>query len=162
MKKENESQLESIMQKFEQKLAKSKDVHEQRQSEEDAFYVEFRRVRANVIRPAMEDVGNQLKARGHNFEISELDDERRKRDAKITMSITLGGVPSSAYTPENTVLVSFAHTGHTSVSIQASTPSQHRSGFAGPRGNYAASEITTDLVEKKILEVLEEVFSPRR
>ena len=162
MKKENESQLESIMQKFEEKLVKSKDVHERRQSEEDAFYVEFRRVRTEVIRPAMEDVGNQLKARGHNFEILEIDDERRKRDAKITMRIMIGGVPSSAYTPENTVLVSFAHTGHTSVSIQASTPSQHSSGFAGPRGNYAVSEITTDLVEKTLLEVLEEVFGPRR
>ena len=161
MKKENESQLESIMQKFEEKLAKSKDVHERRQSEEDAFYVEFRRVRTEVIRPAMEDVGNQLKARGHNFEILEIDDERRKRDAKITMRIMIGGVPSSAYTPENTVLVSFAHTGHTSVSIQASTSSQHRSGFAGPRGNYAVSEITTDSVEKTILEVLEDVFRPR-
>jgi len=108
----------------------------------------------------MEDIGNQLKARGHNFEISEVGDERSKRDAKITMSITIGGVPSSVYTPENTVLVSFSHTGHTTISIHASTPFQHRSGFAGPRGNYAISEITTDLVEKKILEVLEEVFSP--
>ena len=76
------------------------------------------------------------------------------------MSITIGGVPSSAYAPENTVSVSFYHTGHTTISIHASTPMQSRRGFAGLRGNYAVSEITTDVVEKKILEVLEEVFSP--
>jgi hypothetical protein len=43
--------------------------------------------------------------------------------------------------------------------IQASTPSQNKSEFAGSRGNFALAEITTDLVEKKILEVIEEVFS---
>ena len=160
MKKEDESHLESILKKFEQKLAKSKDAKEQRQSEEDVFYMEFKRIRTQVVRPAMEDIANQLKARGHNSDISEVGDERSKRDAKITMSITIGGVPSSAYAPENTVSVSFSHTGHTTISFHASTPMQSRRGFAGLRGNYAASEMTTDVVEKKILEVLEEVFSP--
>jgi hypothetical protein len=160
MKKEDESRLESILKTFEQKLAKSKDVKEQRQSEEDVFYMEFKRIRTQVVRPAMEDIANQLKARGHNSEISEVGDERSKRDAKITMSITIGGVPSSAYAPENTVSISFSHTGHTTISFHASTPMQNRRGFTGLRGNFAASEITTDVVEKKILEVLEEVFSP--
>ena len=160
MKKEDESRLESILKTFEQKLAKSKDAKDQRQSEEDVFYMEFKRIRTQVIRPAMEDIGNQLKARGHNSDISEVGDERSKRDAKITMSITMGGVPSSAYAPENTVSVSFSHTGHTTISFHASTPMQNKRGFTGLRGNFAASEITTDMVEKKILEVLEEVFSP--
>jgi len=160
MKKEDESHLESILKTFEQKLAKSKDAKEQRQSEEDVFYMEFKRIRTQVIRPAMEDIGNQLTARGHTSEISEVGDERSKRDAKITMSIMIGGVPSSACVPENTVSVSFSHTGHMTISIHASTPMQNRRGFEGQRGNYAGSEITTDLVEKKILAVLEEVFSP--
>ena len=160
MKKEHESHLESIMKNFEQKLANSKDAQERRQTEEVAFNKEFKRVRTEVIRPAMKEMGTQLNARGHNSEISEVGDERSKRDAKITMSITIGGVPSSAYAPENTVSVSFSHTGHTTISIHASTPMQNRRGFAGLRGHYAVSEITTDVVEKKILEVLEEVFSP--
>jgi len=90
MKKEDESRLESILKTFEQKLAKSKDVKDQRRSEEDVFYMEFKRIRTQVVRPAMEDIANQLKARGHNSDISEVGDERSKRDAKITMSITIG------------------------------------------------------------------------
>ena len=160
MKEENDSQLQSILQKFEQKLAKSRDAKDRQQSADDAFYLEFKRVRTAVIRPAMEDSANQLKAKGHSVEVAEVGDERSKRDAKITLRVAIGGVPSSAYIPENTALVSFCHTGHATVSIQASTPSQHKSEFAGSRGNYALAEITTDLVEKKILEVLEEVFSP--
>src|SRR3989442_266394 len=107
MKEENEAHLKSIMETFEQKLAKSKDAKDRQESEDDAFSMEFKRVRTKVIRPAMEDIGNQLKARGHTVEISEVGDERSKRDAKMTMRVTIGGIPSSAYTTENTVLVSF-------------------------------------------------------
>jgi hypothetical protein len=160
MKEEDKSHLESIMKQFEEKLAKSKDEKERRQSEEDASFIEFKRVRTEVIRPAMEDIGNELKARGHNSEISEVGDERSKREAKITMRITIGGVPTSTYAPENTVSVSFSPMGHTTISIHAAIP-KSRSEFTAQRGSYAASEITTDLVQKKILEVLEEVFKPR-
>lgn len=159
MKEENDSQLQSIMQKFDEKLAKSRDAKDRQQSEADAFYLEFRRVRTEVIRPAMDDISNQLKAKGHTVEITEVGDERSKRDSKITLRVAIGGVPSSAYIPENTAVVSFCHAGHTSVSVQASTPSQHKSEFSGSRGIYALAEITTDLVERKILEVIEEVFS---
>src|SRR5438093_1326931 len=143
MKEENESRLKSLMEKFEQKLAKSKDAKDRQQSEEDTFYLEFKRVRTEVIRPAMEDIGTQLKTRGHTVEISEVGDERSKRDAKMTMRVTIGGIPSSAYTTENTVLVSFTHTGHTTVTIQASTPAQHRSAFAGLRGTHPLAQLTT-------------------
>ena len=159
MKEENESQLQTLMQNFEQRLAKSRDAKDRQLSEAEAFYLEFKRVRAEVIRPAMDDIGAQLKAKGHTVEIGEVGDERSKRDAKITLRVAIGGVPTSAYIPENSASVSFCHTGNTTVSIQASTPSQHKSEFAGQRGNFALAEITTDLVEKKILEVIEEVFS---
>lgn len=159
MKVENEFQLQSILQKFEEKLAKSRDAKDRQQSEVDAFHLEFKRVRAEVIRPAMDDIGSQLKAKGHTVEIAEVGDERNKRDAKITLRVAIGGMPISAYVPENTALVSFGHAGHMSVSIQASTPSQHKSDFSGSRGIHPLAEITTDLVERKILEVIEEVFA---
>lgn len=161
MNAEEKSHLDAIMRSFEQKLAKSNDARIQRQSEEDAGYAEFKRVQKDVIRPAMEDMANELKARGHESQISEVGDERSKRDVRITMTITIAGVPSAISSPEHTVSVSFSRTGSTTVSIQATTPIKSRSGLAGQRGNYAASEITTGMVQKKIIEVLEEVFSPR-
>lgn len=160
MKAANESQLQTLMQNFEDKLAKSRDAKDRQQSEAEAFYQEFKRVRTEVIRPSMDDIGAQLKAKGHTVDIAEVGDERSKRDAKITLRVAIGGVPSSAYVAENSASVSFCHAGHTTVSIQASTPSQNKSEFAGSRGNYALAEITTELVEAKVLEVLEEMFCP--
>src|SRR5688500_20062636 len=99
------------MSSFEQKLAKSKDARTQRQSEEDAGYAEFKRVQADIIRPAMEDMANEVKARGHESQISEVGDERSKRDVRITMTITIGEVAAAAVSPDNTVSVSFSRTG---------------------------------------------------
>ena len=161
MNAEDKSHLDAIMSSFEQKLAKSEDARMQRQSEEDAGYAEFKRVQTDVIRPAMEDMANELKARGHESQISEVGDERSKRDVRITMAITIAGVPAAASSPENTASVSFSRMGATTVSIQATTSIKSRSLLAGQRGNYGASEITTGMVQKKILEVLEEVFSSR-
>lgn len=161
MNAEDKARLDAIMSSFEQKLAKSKDAKSQRQSEEDAGYAEFKRAQTEVIRPAMEDMANELKARGHDSQISEVGDERSQRDVRITMTLTIGGVPDTTFSPENTVSVSFSRTGSTTVTIQATTPIKNRSGLDGQRGNYAASDITTDMVQKKILEVLQEVFTPR-
>jgi hypothetical protein len=159
MRKEDALHLESILKGFEQRVADSKDARDLQQSKEDAFYIEFDRIRTQIIRPAMEDIETYLKGRGHGCEISEVGDEKRKRDAKITMSITVG-TPTSAYATENVVSISFARAGHSSISIHAVTSVKTRRTFTGPRGNYAASEITTDLVQKTILEVLKEIFNP--
>ncbi|MDQ6735575.1 MAG: hypothetical protein M3Z35_15895, partial [Nitrospirota bacterium] len=91
MNAEDKARLDAIMSSFEQKLAKSKDAKSQRQSEEDAGYAEFKRVQTVVIRPAMEDMANELKARGHDSQISEVGDERSQRDVRITMTLTIGG-----------------------------------------------------------------------
>lgn len=160
MNAEDKARLDAIMSSFEQKLAKSKDARTQRQSEEDAGHAEFKRVQTEVIRPAMEDMAKELKARGHDSHITEVGDERSQRDVRITMTFTIGETPVTAFSPENTVSVSFCRTGSTAVSIQAMTSIKNRIGLVGPRGNYGASDITSELVQKKILEVMQEVFIP--
>jgi hypothetical protein len=162
MNNENKAHLDTIMNSFKERLAKSKDAQEQRQSKEDVGYAEFKRVLSKVIRPAMEDIGNELKAGGHDYEIAEVGDERSQRDARITLTVSISGVPTSTYRSENTVSISFYRTGSTTVTIQAMTEiRKHKNGVAGLRGNYAASEITTELVQKEILKVIEAVFSAR-
>jgi hypothetical protein len=160
MNKEDKARLDTIMTSFKETLAKSKDAQEQRQSAEDVGYGEFNRVRSETIRPAMEEIGQELKAGGHAYQIIEVGDGRNQRDARITLAVTIIGIPMSADRRDNTVSVSFYRTGAATVTIQAETKIRKRTNnVAGQRGNYAASEITTDLVQKEILKVLEAVFS---
>jgi len=163
MNAEDKAHLDAIMKSFQQRLAKSKDAQEQRQTEEDVGYAEFKRVVSETIRPAMEDIGNELKAAGHHYEISEVRDGRSQRDARITLAVTIIGGPTSAHRRgDNTVSVSFYRTGATTVTMEAVTQiKKEKNDVTGPRGNYAPSEITTDLVQKEILKVLDAIFSAR-
>jgi len=53
-------------------------------------------------------------------------------------------------------------TGATTVTMEAVTQiKKEKNDVTGPRGNYAPSEITTDLVQKEILKVLDAIFSAR-
>jgi hypothetical protein len=161
MKTEDQANLESLLDAFDEKLARSKDQKDRRHAEEEAFFVEFQRLRTKVMRPALTDISAYLEARGHSCEIVEVGDERNKRDAKLTMRITIGGIPTSAYMTENTVSVSFMQSGQATISIQAEIPNKNRNKFAGLRGTYTPPEISADLIHKKLIEVLEEVFTPK-
>lgn len=135
MNTNDKARLDLIMNAFRERLAKSKDAQEQRQSEEDVGYKEFTRVRAETIRPAMEDIGQELKAGGHEYEIIEVGDGRSQRDARITLAVTIIGIPTSAYRRDNKVSVSFYRTGASTVTLQAETQiKQNMKGIAGQRG----------------------------
>jgi len=162
MNTSDKAHLDLIMTAFRERLAKSKEAQDQRQSEEDVGYGEFYRVRAETIRPAMEEIGQELKAGGHAYEIIDVGDGRSQRDARISLAVTIIGIPTSAHRRENKVSVSFYRTGPATVTIQAETQiKKNMNNVAGQRGNYDASEITTDLVQKEILKVLDEAFGAR-
>lgn len=166
MKKETKSQLDVLMDKYGQRLEEGKKRQEQIKTEEDAFLSEFERLRKEVIRPVMEDIGNQLKARDHDYLISEkeeaVDLEGRTQDAKITMNILPAGVDRSVYRPESTPSVSFIATRYKrKIWVHGSNMMPNRGGSAGSRGEFNAEEINSDVVEKEVFGVLKEIFNPK-
>jgi hypothetical protein len=131
--------------------------------EEDAFLKEFERLQKDTIRPVMEDIGNQLKTRGHEYWISEseesLNSEGRVLDARISMSIFPSGFDNAKYRAESFPSVSFmAAKYRRKVWIHGSTMMPGRGGHGGSIDEFNAEEITSSVVEEKILEVLKEIF----
>lgn len=166
MNKEAKSQLDGLMDKYEQRLAEAKTKQEQIKLEEGAFLSEFKRLREEVIRTTMEEVGIHLKARGHDYRISEaeesVDAEGRTQDAEITFSIFPTGIDRSLYRPENTPSISFTAPRYKKkISVHGSNMLPNRGGSAGPRGEFKAEEIDSALVEREVLGVLEEIFDPK-
>lgn len=163
MKKETKLQLDSLMEKYEQKLAEAQKRQEQSKSKEDAFLNEFKRLQKDVIRPVMEDIGNQLKARGHHYRIDteekSVDSGGRSRDPKISIYIFPTGTNPIGYSPDRTPSVSFIATGYKKkIWVYGSDMMPNSGGSSGSIGEFNAEEITNDLVEKKILEVFKRVF----
>ena len=165
MKKEVKSQLDVLMDKYGQRSAEAKKRQEQIKVEEDVFLTEFKRLRKKVIHSVMKDIGNRLKKRGHEYQISEqeesIDLEGRTRNAKITMSIFPKGLDQSAYQPENTPSISFIATrDKKKIWIYGSSRMPSGGGTAGSRGEFNAAEITSNAVEREVLGVLKEIFDP--
>jgi hypothetical protein len=163
MKEETKSQLDILMNKYKKKLTEPENKKEQQMSGEDIFLSEFRRLRKEVIRPAMEDIGNQLKSHGHDFEVLEeeesVDHEGRTQDANIIMRIFPAGNDKSIYRHEGTPGISFhAAKYKMKIWIHTSTVLPKRGGQAGSRGEFKPEEINTDLVEQKTLALLKEIF----
>lgn len=163
MRKETKSQIDAMMGKYEKRLGESKKVSEQTAREEETFLNEFKRLRKEVIRPVMEDIGNQLEARGHKFRISEREESiggyGRVENAEITMRILPAGPDWSTHRPESTPHISFTATKYKKkISIHGSSMMPHRGGSGGPRGDFNTEEITSDMIEKEVLDILKEIF----
>jgi hypothetical protein len=166
MNKETKSQLDTLIDKYEQRLVEAKTKQEQIKSEEEAFLSEFKRLREGVIRTTMEEIGAHLKVRGHDYRISEteesVEEEGRTQDAEITFSIFPAGIDRSFYKPENTPSISFTAPRYKKkISVHGSNMMPNRGGSAGPRGEFKAEEINSALVEREVLGVLEEIFDPK-
>ena len=167
MKEETKLTLDKLMDKYQQKLAAAKMNQEKIRSEEDVLQSAFKQLEKEVIRPVMEDFGKQLKARGHEYQITEeeesLDREGKLRDASITMHIFPAGINRSAFRQENTPSISFiASRNKKKVLVHASNILPNRGGSAGARGgDLMVEEVTSDLVEQEILGVLNDIFAPR-
>jgi len=166
MKKEVKSHLDALMDKYEQRLKEAKNKQEQIKSEEEAFLREFKRLREEVIRTSMEEIGNQLKTRGHDYRILEteesVDGEGKVINAEITMNIFPSGIDRSLYTPQNTPSITFTAPRYKKrICVEGSNIMPKREGAAGPRSEFKAEETNSALVEREVLGVLEEIFDPK-
>jgi len=168
MKKRVTLQLDALMGKYKQELAETKTRQAQTKTEEDIFLNEFKLLRREIIRPVMEDIGNELRTRGHEYGISEAEElvhpKSGTQHANITMKIIPAGFDWSAYTSfQQTPSISFFALKHDKkICVWGSNmmPGRGRIGSAGPRGEFSVKEITNDVIEQEVLRVLEEIFNP--
>ena len=163
MKDNNKSKLSQILGAFEANRAAAKKETDRLKTEHELFLEAFAEKARSVIRPAMEDVAEQLRAGGHGAAIVEQletrDDQGHAHNAGITLSMfPLGekpGYPNEHDCPHVAVMAN-AHSN--SVYVHESTMMHGRGGHAGGAGEYLLEQISTDLVEQHILKVLSEAM----
>jgi hypothetical protein len=136
-----------------------KKERERQKMEQEAFLAEFNRLKHDVIWPVIVDIGNELTKYGHDFHVSE---EKEYTDAVASYhpsSITFNLYPlvtgKTFKRPESTPYVSFVADRYAQkVLIMVSTMMPGQGGVIGQHGSYDIEKITTDFVEKEIIEVL--------
>jgi len=132
------------------------DAHEKRRTEQanqtaevvrqgGMFLSEFKLLRKDVIRLAMEEIGSELKVQGQECKISEADDP-----PNITMSVFPGGRAStlSFFAASNREKV-ISHTDNLPGSQQLDSH------------EFSLNEITRDVIEREVVRFLKCVFDSK-
>jgi len=162
MKDKVKNELNSLINGYEKRKAKQVKKFEAQKREEDKFLQEFYLIRKKIIKPAMIEIGELLKSRGRNYQIDEQDEEFdrevKTKDARINIYFLIleKGYESQLF--EYPFVSFIADKRKKKIVTQENTTRPNRGGHSGDTGSYSLSQITTDLVHQKIMNVLKELF----
>lgn len=125
---------------------------QQRESNEDSFSGEFAKLKVSVIRPAFASVGNMLKERGHEFNISE------DLGGKISIHIVPAGVNKSIHPYDWFPTLSyFPAPFRKTIGVQGRNMRRNSEASSGSRGDYTPAQINSELVESELLKFIGEI-----
>ncbi len=162
MKDEDKNELNSLINVYEKRKVKQVKKFEAQKRKEDKFLQEFYLIRKNIIKSAMIEIGELLKSRGRNYQIDEqneiIDHEVKTKDARINIYFLIPEKGHESQLFEYPFISFIADRRKKKVVTQENTTSPNRRGHPGGTGSYSLSQITTDLVHQKIMNVLKALF----
>jgi len=161
MKDETKSKLDAIFDRHEASKRAAAQAKQVVESKEEAFVRAFNEASDKIIRPALEEVGKHAKARGISYEISNEEDKLPTgREPGRSASIAITFFPGEKKYPptEFPALTVFCEKHKQRVRFHERTMMPGRGGHAGPTGEADLPQITADLIQQKILDVLSQAF----
>lgn len=163
MSKNQIDKLNSALDKYDQKQNEIKKSNEKKKTEHEIYLDNFKQKCKDVIRPTMEEIGNIIKERGHQFKIKQ-NDESIDRDRKTTAARIELEIYPEGKQPDY-INLSFPHisfiagTYDNKTYDHISTMMPGRGGSTGKRNEYELSEITKEVVQEKIINLITECFT---
>jgi hypothetical protein len=119
---------------------------------EDAFPGEFARLKLTVIRPAFEAIGNLLRERGHEYNLSE------EPGGRISIHIVPAGVSKSIHPYDWFPTFSLFSTSHTkTIGLHGRNMRPNSEASSGLRGDYKPEQINKETVEKELMKFIGEI-----
>jgi hypothetical protein len=118
----------------------------------DDFPGDFAKLKLSVIRPAFEAVGNMLRERGHEINISE------DAGGKISIHIVPAGVKKSLHPFDWYPTLSFFGAPFTrTIGLHGRNARRNSDSASGPRGEYRPSQVNKEIVEKELMKFVGEI-----
>jgi hypothetical protein len=152
-------ELGKLLDQYEEKRRTVEERRQQVKTDEEVYQKTFANLRIQIIRPVFEAVGAILKARGHDFRISE--DEYagepggKTHEAAISIQVMPAGLEKSPQAEGGFPSLSFItrHYNKT-VCIRSSNGVPKLNGAASPRGDYPLAHIDKELVQAELLKLI--------
>lgn len=152
MAEDPNAKLGKALDEFTVRRAAGRHEKPQEKAAEDSFPGDFAKLKLSVIRPVFENVGNQMKARGHDFNISE------EPGGKISIHIVPTGVNKSIHPYDWFPTLSFFGAPFTrTIGLHGRNARRNSSGGSGQRGDFALSQVSKELVEKELTTFIGEI-----
>jgi hypothetical protein len=118
----------------------------------DDFPGDFAKLKLSVIRPAFENIGNILKERGHEINISE------DAGGKISIHIVPAGAKKSIHPYDWFPTLSFTAAPFTrTIGLHGRNARRNSDSASGPRGDYRPSQVNKEIVEKELMKFVGEI-----
>lgn len=116
------------------------------------FPGEFAKLKVTVIRPTFENIGNMLKERGHQYNISE------DSSGKISIHIVPAGVQQSIRPFDWFPTFSFFAAPITrTVGLHGRNMRPNSEASSGSRGEYRLAQVNNEVVEKELMKFIGEI-----
>lgn len=146
------SKPRNALDRFTGKRGAAADGKPQSKATADDFPGDFAKLKLSVIRPAFETIGNMLKERGHEFNISE------DAGGKISIHIVPAGVNKSIHPYDWFPTLSFFGAPFTrTIGLHGRNARRNSESASGPRGDYRPSQVNKEIVEKELMKFVAEI-----
>ena len=166
MEEETKNHLAHVLNRYDEEQSGAKKQAQETKTEQEGLLQSFGQLRTEVIRPIMEDIGTVLKTRGHDYKIVEEDISTDEQGTQKKVMISMYIFPSRAGAQATTrELLHFPHISFKPdpywrrIIIHTRNVTLTYGGLSGGRGEYSISQITSEFVEKELVQIVEEILN---
>lgn len=160
MKPESRHALDAIFRRHEATKLSGEKTNSVQASKDEQFLARFRSVRASVLRPILQEIGELVKTRGYDYEIVE-EDERATGEKGTFASIAIHFITSRPAGKSKREYPSFRFTCLSSderVHLFESTFAPGEHGHSVTVGEVPLEELTPEFVERQLVALARHVF----
>jgi hypothetical protein len=158
--------LDALLAKYEKRLKAIRETRERDREEREAFVAGFDKLCEEVIRPVMDEIGQKLRERGHDYVLTEQDwvsPEGRRQSKRISLLVFPAGERRPEAIDEDTPILNFAaNRTRRVVHIYGTSPFVYKDIESKTPSELALGEMSRDTVEERVLDLLGEVFGRER
>jgi hypothetical protein len=164
MKTEAKSQLEKILGVYDDKVAEDARKVEVKRAADAAFPERFAALRAETIRPAIQEFVDQLCSHGHEATAREQEESSSTTGGISFAAISLRLNPKpfahkSVETNRSFIEITFsANRSERKVTVSSTNTIVNSNGSLGKRGEYEIEAMTADVVADHVLRTLQEAL----
>jgi hypothetical protein len=164
MKSDAQDRLKKILAAYDHNLAKQEHVEAAKRAADAAFPSRFDTLKAETIRPAIQEFVDALNAHGHEAAVREQPESSSSAGgvSRAAISLCINPKPfahKSTATNKIVIEISFsANRSERKVTVSSTNTMMNSNGSVGKRAEYEVEAITTDVVTDHILQTLQDAL----